>query len=227
MSSDNATNDDEDREDRDWELVFDLLGMSDKSLQKMIEHHTEALAVVTALWEGRCKSRAKHKRFTALWESMEHYDSGDNGPTPGTKARLVWDYLQTRDVAEPAQIADAIGLAKRNVQSVLASRRELFQHTEDGWQLVVRAEECTVISTETIAPACSPRETSDARLKCTPEPEPDSDEDLRTLIYEYLSRMGAKKPAVIAAELAIQNTRLEHLLDHERFQRTPGGYAIA
>lgn len=220
MSSDNATNADEVHDD--WELVFQLLDMSDESLQEMIEHHTEALAVVTALWEGRCKSRAKHKRFTTLWEAMEHYDSGGNGPTPGTKARLVWDYLQTQDVAEPAQIADAVGLEKRNVQSVLSSRRELFQHTEDGWQLVVKAEERTHISTETITPACSPRET-----KCTPKSEPGSEEDLRTSIYEYLNRMGVKKPAVIAAEFAIQKTQLEHLLNHERFQRTPNGYAIA
>lgn len=225
MSSDNATNADEGHDD--WEHVFELLAMSDKSLQEMIEHHTEALAVVTALWEGRCKSRAKHKRFMTLWESLEHYDSGGNGPTPGTKARLVWEYLQTRDVAEPAQIADAIGLAKRNVQSVLSSRRELFQHTEDGWQLVVKAEDTMTMSTETITPACNPRETSGARPKCIAEPETGSDEDLRTLIYEYLSRMGAKKPAVIAAELAIHKTQLEHLLDHERFQRTPDGYAIS
>ena len=225
MSSDNATTANE--VDIGWDCMFSILGLSDKALQKMIEHHAEALAVVTALWEGRCKARAKHKRFMTLWESLEHYDSGDNGPTPGTKARLVWEYLQTQNVAEPAQIADAIGLAKRNVQSVLSSRKELFQHTEDGWQLVVQAENLTVVSTETITPAYSPHESSDARPECTPEPQPDSDEDQRTLIYEYLSRMGAKKPAVISAELSIQTTQLEHLLNHKRFQQTPDGYAIA
>ena len=60
--------------DRTWECLFDLQGASDETLQEAIEYYAEALDVVTAVWEARCKRRARHKRFRALWTSLEQED---------------------------------------------------------------------------------------------------------------------------------------------------------
>lgn len=206
----------------DWEFVFTALAISDETLQDMIEHHREALAMVMALWEARCKTRAKHKRFTTLWNSLDNEETSNDGPTLGTKARLVWDYLRKQETADPDEIAAAIGLEKRNVQSVLASRRELFHYDETGWRLAEVEHTQTTESIETtvqrsIATVSTQGSTSDRNNM----------DEIRTRIHDHLSKVGVQKPATIAADVGLSLSVVKALVDHEWFQKTPDGYSVA
>lgn len=77
----------------DWDNMFEfqeISRVSDDALLEMIEYYRETLETVKCVWEARCRTRAKHKRFVEAWKAVEEDPEPTTDiPAINMKAQMV------------------------------------------------------------------------------------------------------------------------------------------